>query len=243
MNEHLSIVRTRSAAAFSLIELLTVIAVVGVLATLLVGASSRVKDTRKEISCLSNIRQIGTGILAYAYDNDGTLPQFGDSYTFDVRGWWDYLVTPYVMAEGKVDVWNPVGDDVVGRNILRCPSAVPYVATDYAANTSYGANYNVVFNYVNSQLGLTGSRRIVSLPSGTFLIGDSFTRYGTPVVNSPHIWSVEDTDQEHRVHNGMSFRHSEHANVFLLNGSAKKISMKEWRDNLNGLWGPEPGAD
>ena len=61
--------------AFTLIELLTVIAIIGVLAALLVPVIGSVRAQARAAQCASNLRQIGMGILGYANEHGGNLPQ------------------------------------------------------------------------------------------------------------------------------------------------------------------------
>src|SRR5262245_9559199 len=60
--------------AFTLIELLVVIAIIAVLAALLVPALASAKDSGRRAACISNLRQIGIAIQAYAHDNEGRIP-------------------------------------------------------------------------------------------------------------------------------------------------------------------------
>ena len=60
--------------AFTLIELLCVIAIVGLLAALLLPALGRSRTRVLRIECVSNLRQIGVAFHAFAHDHDGDFP-------------------------------------------------------------------------------------------------------------------------------------------------------------------------
>jgi len=60
--------------AFTLIELLIVIAVIAVLMSILLPVFSRVKEQARRTKCASNLRQHVYALTMYAHDNSGRLP-------------------------------------------------------------------------------------------------------------------------------------------------------------------------
>lgn len=65
---------SRSVSAFTLIELLTVIAIIGVLAAILIPTVGAVRKRASTTVDMSNLRQIGQGIQLHMNDNKGLLP-------------------------------------------------------------------------------------------------------------------------------------------------------------------------
>ncbi|MGB8168908.1 MAG: prepilin-type N-terminal cleavage/methylation domain-containing protein [Chthoniobacteraceae bacterium] len=64
-------------AAFTLVELLVVIAVIGLLASLLLAGAHRVREQADVARCLHNLRQWSVALTAYATDHDGETPRRG----------------------------------------------------------------------------------------------------------------------------------------------------------------------
>jgi prepilin-type N-terminal cleavage/methylation domain-containing protein/prepilin-type processing-associated H-X9-DG protein len=86
----------RSTLGFTLVELLTVIAIIGVLAGILLPSLSAAREKAKRITCANNLRQIGIAIMAFATDNDNHTPSAmknGDN----IPGW-DNGTTPWYTA-------------------------------------------------------------------------------------------------------------------------------------------------
>jgi prepilin-type N-terminal cleavage/methylation domain-containing protein len=66
--------RVRNRKAFTLVELLTVIAIIALLISILMPALGRAREMARRTVCLSNLSQIAKGCVAYAAGNNGNFP-------------------------------------------------------------------------------------------------------------------------------------------------------------------------
>lgn len=88
---------SRNNGAFTLIELLICIAIMAVLAGLLLPSIQGVRRGAKQTQCVSQLRQIGTAMFAYAADHDNAVPPGYDKqqgYAFT----WQSSLEPYLGA-------------------------------------------------------------------------------------------------------------------------------------------------
>ncbi|MBC8008918.1 MAG: prepilin-type N-terminal cleavage/methylation domain-containing protein [Burkholderiales bacterium] len=86
--------------AFTLIELLTVIAIIGILAAIIIPTVGRVRETARNSTSVSNLRQIGMSNQLFAQDNKGiSVPGKGPNPNGG-NAQWQVLLSKY--TEGKV---------------------------------------------------------------------------------------------------------------------------------------------
>jgi len=64
----------RTAKGFTLIELLVVIAIISILASILFPVFARARENARRASCMSNLKQIGLGMMMYVQDYDEKYP-------------------------------------------------------------------------------------------------------------------------------------------------------------------------
>lgn len=105
----------RKLQGFTLIELLVVIAIIAILAAILFPVFAQARSKARQISDLSNIKQMGTGAMMYVQDYDEVLmsPAFrtcGGPPTVSPPNWWSRnwrtwpeLIYPYVK---NIDIFT-----------------------------------------------------------------------------------------------------------------------------------------
>ena len=123
-------------AAFTVVELLVVITIIGVMVALLLPAISRAREAANRVRCASNFHQIILGTIINSTDNRGVAP------TFNSNGY---------GATGMVDIswtgWQTAA--VISSEIMNRP----FVQwTQNYMNVSWAQDWNAVKNNVRMKL-------------------------------------------------------------------------------------------
>jgi prepilin-type N-terminal cleavage/methylation domain-containing protein/prepilin-type processing-associated H-X9-DG protein len=214
--------------AFTLIELLVVIAIIAILAAILFPVFAQARAKARQISCLSNMKQLGLGVMQYVQDYDETLPvsrhdapmSFKDANgaTVNTTGYWWLTIQPYIK----------------NMDVMVCPhlgKAKGWPRT--GSNTqSYGANYRGAF----------GRRVGVSLashdqPASLIMLSETRLRSNDPSSSGRWGYYAFAATMQFPESNGywynVDFRHNDMVNVAFADGHAKVMKPKE-------MFGPDP---
>ena len=158
---------TKRPTGFTLIELLVVIAIIAILAAILFPVFAQAREKARQTSCMSNLKQIGTGVYMYVQDydesypfSDTTLPNTQPSplnpnatgnFARRVNHYkWEAWVLPYIKSS----------------QIFFCPSRT-------RDEEAWRVNGEIKNGYAIN-LGITGS------PNGTSFIGGTIAGLQTP---------------------------------------------------------------
>ncbi len=133
-------------AAFTLVELLVVVAMIGLLAAMLLPALARSKASAQRVKCLSNLRQLGLASQMYWDDNRGDCFRYGGAATNGGQLYWFGWIGPGPEGQRAFDpTAGALYPYLRGRGVEVCP-AFQYDAPDVklkASGATYGYGYNL----------------------------------------------------------------------------------------------------
>ncbi len=159
----------RRATAFTLIELLLVIAIIALLAAILFPVFARARENARRSSCQSNLKQIGLGIIQYVQDHDERYPRAAANNILTngtSAAAWAFMVQPYIKS----------------TQVFKCPSH-SMDGTMQFTNGTIPRSYQVV---PNSNLN-SGSTRY-----GGRLV---FAGINEPPINITHLADIDKVSQ------------------------------------------------
>jgi len=234
--------------AFTLVELLIVIAVIAILASLFLAAISKAKCAAWRANCTSNLHQIGIAARVYL-DSYSAYPPFGPNENYHREGFWDFNLL-IAIGTAPSAITN-------AAKVFFCPSTPP-VTTNGAgfavswpeANWTWQDAFNTIT--CNRSYGYNGSGTS-SDPEDTPYLGlgaQWLYTSGPPLPESAIAvpsdmafcadYSPEATDDDndgdlhpHLAYLGLARRHAEGANVLFCDGHLEYGKLAQWKALTN----------
>ena len=153
-------------SAISLIEVLVVVAILGILAGLILPAIQSARESSRRAECMSNQRQLAVALMQFD-EVRGHLPGYNNLQAVDSTGTqqpasWVFMVLPFLESQEVYDFHSQTGPEstrgatpntLIGG--LRCPSDAWAFVKGEGSNqtsTSYVVNCGQVDVIVNPQL-------------------------------------------------------------------------------------------
>jgi prepilin-type N-terminal cleavage/methylation domain-containing protein len=155
---------------FTLIEVLVVVAIIGILASLLMPMLSKARGKAKSAVCRNQLKQINIAVVMHSDDSNNILPYTSEGPARHRRPW-HWTLAPYLGLERNEA--NLMSVEVGSTNIFRCPNddKVPGWPMGYAMPmfAGWGNSANAIYDPVDIAN--------VSSPSEAMLFGEAHTYY------------------------------------------------------------------
>ncbi len=158
----------RVSRAFTLVELLVVLAIISILTALLLPALKNARESANRVACMSNLRQVGITTLMIGQDNGGWINGTGSRDVLPPSNgtWWD-LVTNYLRSSTLIGYTAP----------KEMSKACPGMKGGQNGSYPYGANSAFVYYYTVATPQEMHSLDEAKFPEKTFLIAECYYWY------------------------------------------------------------------
>jgi prepilin-type N-terminal cleavage/methylation domain-containing protein/prepilin-type processing-associated H-X9-DG protein len=150
---------------FTLIELLVVIAIIAIIAAILFPVFARVRENARRASCMSNMKQLGLGIIQYTQDYDEGMPNGLDVGLTGGRLFgcgWGGQIYPYVKS----------------AQVYRCPSDKTTLSGAVSGTTIVSYGYNLDINDPAPAIITRRKLSAFNAPARTVMLFETASTYG-----------------------------------------------------------------
>jgi prepilin-type N-terminal cleavage/methylation domain-containing protein/prepilin-type processing-associated H-X9-DG protein len=245
----------KSTVAFTLIELLVVIAIIAILAAILFPVFAQARSKARQTACLSNMKQIGSGLMMYTQDYDETLPgnhrdANGVSQDGGIARPLGFMEPTVAGVPATYRNWaRDVQPYIKNTQVYVCPQAVPRSTVTVNGIVGSANNYDEITgpNAANISYllnGIAGSKALALMPApaDTIYLHEviCYTRAAQerprPVSGSPNLATNFD-------HSTYDYSHQDGANLLFCDGHAKRQKKSAIRYEQFGVISPTaPGS-
>lgn len=145
---------------FTLVELLVVIGIIAVLIAILLPSLSRARAAASSVASLSNLRQLGIGLLNYLNDNRGTYPVGAmPSVAGQPRERWADFIYPYMQSTEVYMSPHLTPDDRARMTKPFAHTCDPNSNPGIRPNTIYFGGYGYNYQYLGNGRNPGGIRQ------------------------------------------------------------------------------------
>lgn len=192
--------------AFTLVELLVVVAIIGVLVALAISGSQVAIEQARASKCIATMRSLCHAINLYTVEHDNYLPANNTGSTSTVDTTWTVEIRPYLGITGQDK--NGSGNAAMAP-LVKCPS----VSTIDTPAAWWESNYSVGMPFGSNG---TPNKAFIKNPGQTMMMIETIgkTYRGVRPMNPSPITTI-------------AYRHKSYVNTLFFDGHIEKFLKKD----------------